>query len=110
DLYASVPVTVLEGEPRPGTILRFRGLRAEAVADVAAHGLHVEVGRRRSRESQLQIPAHRLTFEPSVRGQGKAGGQVARNALEAAARDRLEIQRHVAADGADLNFAAAAGN
>ena len=85
-------------------------LRAEAIADVAGHALHVEVGRRRPREFQLQIAAHRLAFEPSVRAQRKAGRQVARNALEAAACDRFEIQRGVAADGADFNLSAAAGN
>src|ERR1700733_7006699 len=105
DSHPRLALAVLELEALAGPIVGLLRLGAEAIVDVAAEGLNVEVGGGCGRKVEAQISAHRLSVELRVGREREMRGEIARDAVEAAARERGEIDFHVTAHRLDLDLA-----
>ena len=92
DADVTAAVAGLELEARAGSVVGALRLGAEAVVDVAAEGLNVEVRCRRAGKSKRRLP---LTDSPSSsasRREREGGGDIARDGLESAAADGAELE------------------
>src|ERR1700733_9677083 len=96
-------VAGLERQAFAGTVPRFHRLWTEAIIDIAAERLYVEVRGGLAGKIQPDVAAHGLAVNLRVGSRRELCGNIARHGLESRARYGPERQACIAADGTGLD-------
>ena len=102
-------VAGLERQSFAGTMPRFYRLWTEAIIDIAAERLHVEVRGRLAGKIQPDVAAHGLAINLRIGSRRELCGNISGHGLETSARYCSERQVRIAADGTGLDVGIPAG-
>src|SRR5580700_10182743 len=105
DSHARLALAALELEALARPVVGLLRLGAEAVVDVAAEGFNVEVGGGCGRKVEVHISADRLSVELRVGREREVRGEITRDTVEPAARERGEIDFRIAGHRLNLDLA-----